>query len=160
MAESVVIYEKHEPHTAVIRLNRPEKKNAINRDVYWGLENAWQEAKADDDVWTIILTGSGDSWCAGGDLKENLAAARGEIKGPRFGPRPYPNLRELELNKPIIAAINGFAVGVALAWPLTAIFAIAFPQQSLVVLRCVGLTWPPGPHTRILCHPVGPFGLA
>jgi len=111
MAESVVLYEKHEPHTAIIRFNRPEKKNAINRDVYWGLENAWQEAKADDDVWTIILTGSGDSWCAGGDLKENLAAARGEIKGPRFGPRPYPDLHALELNKPIIAAINGFAVG-------------------------------------------------
>jgi E-phenylitaconyl-CoA hydratase len=111
MPESVIIYDKREPHTAIIRLNRPEKKNSISRELYWALDNAWKEAKADDDVWTIILTGSGDSFCAGGDLKENLASARGEMEGPRMGPRPYSNLRDLEMNKPVIAAINGYAVG-------------------------------------------------
>lgn len=111
MAEPVVIYEKREPHTAIIRLNRPEKKNSINRDLHLALEEAWQKAKADEDVWTIILTGSGDSFCAGGDLKENLASARGELQGSRFGARNYSNLRDLELHKPIIAAINGYAVG-------------------------------------------------
>ena len=111
MAESVVIYEKRDPHIAVIRLNRPEKKNSINRELHWALDEAWKKAKSDDDVWTIILTGSGDSFCAGGDLKENLASARGELQGPRFGDRNYSNLRPLEINKPIIAAINGFSVG-------------------------------------------------
>lgn len=111
MAEPIVIYEKRDPHTAIIRLNRPESKNAINRDLHSALDDAWTKAKADEEVWTIILTGSGDSFCAGGDLKENLASARGELKGPRFGNRTYSNLRHLELNKPIIAAINGFAVG-------------------------------------------------
>lgn len=111
MAESIIVYEKREPHTAVIRMNRPEKKNAINRELYWGLEQAWQDAKADDDVWAIILTGTADAWCVGGDLKENLASAKGEVKGPRHGPRQYSNLRALELDKPIIAAINGYAVG-------------------------------------------------
>ena len=73
--------------------------------------NAWQKAKADDDVWSIILTGSADAFCVGGDLKENIAFARGEMTGPRSGPRGYSSLRPLQMHKPIIAAINGYAVG-------------------------------------------------
>ena len=109
--ESILIYEKREPHTAIIRLNRPEKKNSISRDLYWALDGAWQKAKEDDDVWTVILTGTADAFCVGGDLKENLAFAKGEMKGPRSGPRQYGNLRALKMHKPIIAAINGYAVG-------------------------------------------------
>ena len=109
--QPLCIYEKRDPNIAIIRLNRPEKKNAISRDLYWALDEAWQKAKADDDVWSIILTGSGDAFCAGGDLKENLAFAKGEMKGPRSGPRPYSNTRALQMHKPIIAAINGYAVG-------------------------------------------------
>ena len=111
MADPLVIYEKRESHIALIRLNRPEKKNAVSRELHWALDEAWHKAKDDDDVWSIILTGSGDSFCAGGDLKENLASARGELEGRRFGDRAYANLRGLEMNKPIIAAINGYAVG-------------------------------------------------
>ena len=109
--QPLCIYEKRDPNIAIIRLNRPEKKNAISRDLYWALDEAWQKAKSDDDVWSIILTGSGDAFCAGGDLKENLAFAKGEMKGPRSGPRPYSNTRALQMHKPIIAAINGYAVG-------------------------------------------------
>ena len=87
------VYEKRDPHIAIIRLNRPEKKNAISRDLYWALDECWQKAKSDDDVWSIILTGSGDAFCVGGDLKENLAFAKGEMKGPRSGPRPYSNTK-------------------------------------------------------------------
>ena len=105
------IFEKREPHIAIIRLNRPEKKNAISRDLYWALDECWQKAKADDDVWSIILTGTADAFCVGGDLKETLAFAKGEMKGPRSGPRQYSNLRALQMHKPIIAAINGYAVG-------------------------------------------------
>ena len=80
------IYEKRDPHIAIIRLNRPEKKNAISRDLYWALDECWQKAKADDDVWSIILTGTADAFCVGGDLKENIAFAKGEMTGPRSGP--------------------------------------------------------------------------
>src|SRR5574341_233204 len=66
--QPVCLYEKREPHIAIIRLNRPEKKNSISRDLYWALDECWQKAKADDDVWSIILTGTADSFCAGGDL--------------------------------------------------------------------------------------------
>ena len=54
------VYEKRDPHIAIIRLNRPEKKNSISRDLYWALDEAWQKAKDDDDVWSIILTGTAD----------------------------------------------------------------------------------------------------
>ena len=113
MAEAgpLCVYEKRDPHIAIVRLNRPEKKNAISRDLYWALDECWQKAKADDDVWSIILTGTADAFCVGGDLKENLAFARGEMKGPRSGPRGYSSLRPLQMHKPIIAAINGYAVG-------------------------------------------------
>ena len=110
-AQSICLYEKRDPHIAIIRLNRPEKKNAISRDLYWALDEAWHKAKDDDDVWSIILTGTADAFCVGGDLKENLAFAKGEMTGPRSGPRQYSNLRALQMHKPIIAAINGFAVG-------------------------------------------------
>jgi enoyl-CoA hydratase/carnithine racemase len=109
--QSLVVYEKRDPHIAIIRLNRPEKKNSISRDLYWALDGAWHEVKDDDDVWSIILTGTADAFCVGGDLKENLAFAKGEMTGPRSGPRQYSNLRALQMHKPIIAAINGFAVG-------------------------------------------------
>jgi len=113
MAEAgpLCIYEKRDPHIAIIKLNRPEKKNAISRDLYWALDECWQKAKADDDVWSIILTGTADAFCVGGDLKENIAFARGEMTGPRSGPRGYSSLRPLQMHKPIIAAINGYAVG-------------------------------------------------
>ena len=87
------VYEKRDPHIAIIRLNRPEKKNAISRDLYWALDECWQKAKSDDDVWSIILTGTADAFCVGGDLKENLAFAKGEMKGPRSGPRPADLVR-------------------------------------------------------------------
>ena len=48
--EPLCIYEKREPHIAIIRLNRPEKKNAISRDLYWALDEAWQKAKADSEA--------------------------------------------------------------------------------------------------------------
>src|SRR4029450_4665320 len=109
--EPLCVYEKRDPNIAIIRLNRPEKKNAISRDLYWALDEAWQKCKADDDVWSIILTGTADTFCVGGDLKENLAFAKGEMKGPRSGPRGYSGLRPLQMHKPIIAAINGYAGG-------------------------------------------------
>src|SRR4029434_8832837 len=103
MPEPIIIYEKREPHTVIIKLNRPEKKNSISRELYNALADAWKEAKADDDGGTVTMTGAADSLCAGGDLKENTAAARGQIDARRFGTRPYSDLHALDLKKPVIA---------------------------------------------------------
>ncbi len=116
MAEPVVIYQKQDPHIAIITLNRAEKKNSMSQDLDRGLREAWVQAKEDDDVWSIILTGSGDAFCAGGDLKENLARAKGDLKPLRkpegvMERQGYPDLYNQGVNKPVIAAINGYAVG-------------------------------------------------
>ena len=52
-------------HVRTIRLNRPEKKNALSQHLAWGIVAAVDEAARDDNVWVVALTGSGDAFCAG-----------------------------------------------------------------------------------------------
>ena len=116
MPDQLVILERKDPHIAVVRLNRAEKKNSMSQDLDAALRDAWAEVKEDDDIWTVILTGSGDAFCAGGDLKENIARARGELKPARepkgiMGREGYSDLYNQGMNKPLIGAINGYAVG-------------------------------------------------
>lgn len=117
MAEPLVILERKDPHIALVRLNRADKKNSMSQELDLALRNAWKEVKEDDDIWSVVLTGTADSFCSGGDLKENLARAKGELKPlreppPGIMPREgYPDLYNQGINKPIIGAINGYAVG-------------------------------------------------
>jgi E-phenylitaconyl-CoA hydratase len=117
MADAVLYEVKNK--TAFITINKPEKRNCVDHDVRLGLRDAWHAARDDKDVWTIILTGAGnDSFCAGGDLKENLARAKGEVHFPELDTyegrqmaRYGAYLRHIGLHKPIIAAVNGYAAG-------------------------------------------------
>ena len=147
MADPLVIYEKPTAHTAVIRLNRPEKKNAMSRELVSSLAEVWQEVKADDEVWSIVLTGSGDAFCAGGDLGENQARARGELPS---APNPtiagggnYADLHGLKLNKPIIAAINGYAVGGGFGLAVMPDFRVVCPEARFTA-NFVKLGFHPG----------------
>ena len=96
-------------HSLLITLNRPEAMNAVNAAVTVGIADALEQAKDDDEVWTVVLTGVGRAFCAGADLK---AVARGEsVSVPgyeRFGWGGYVNHF---IPKPTIAAVNGFARG-------------------------------------------------
>ncbi len=112
-----VLYEKR-GHIGYVTINRPEKRNAANAAVQNGLGDAWLEINRDRDVWSAILTGAGEqSFCAGGDLRDNLARARGDLEaepaagmvGTRAHPRGYAGIREVF--KPVIAAVNGYAAG-------------------------------------------------
>jgi enoyl-CoA hydratase len=90
---------------ALITLNRPEVRNALNAELSQAVAEAWQRYNNDEDLWVAILTGAGDqAFCAGLDLKE---MAQG---GPRT-PRASPFLLEgVEVRKPTIAAVNGYAL--------------------------------------------------
>jgi len=108
MAEDEVLYEKR-GHVALITLNRPERRNAMNRNVMHELQRNWLRFKHDDDAWVAILWGGeGSSFCAGMDLEEFNDTLESDESGPFWPDRWSP--ADLEIFKPTIAAVNGHAV--------------------------------------------------
>ncbi|MGJ7497393.1 enoyl-CoA hydratase/isomerase family protein [Variovorax sp. RT4R15] len=106
MLNEEVDYEVVEGCIAIVTINRPAQRNAINRGVIEGLRQAWHAIEQDDAVRVGILTGRGDqAFCAGMDLKE---AAALKLRVP---PRDMlPVLGDVEhVSKPMIAAVNGVA---------------------------------------------------
>jgi enoyl-CoA hydratase/carnithine racemase len=107
---------------ATITLNRPDKLNALNIEMYEGLLAALDQTDADDGVRAVIVTGAGRAFCAGADLsggaktfdygQANAAPERHRDRGGVLVLRIYRSL------KPIIAAINGPAVGVGISMTL------------------------------------------
>jgi enoyl-CoA hydratase/carnithine racemase len=102
-------------HMATITLNRPDAMNALNHELYADLEHALREAHYDPEVRCVILTGAGRAFCSGDDVKQLMLAERKEPERPRLRdlrPRTTPAAAAaLECDKPIIAAVNGPAVG-------------------------------------------------
>ena len=99
---------------ATIRLNRPEKMNAFTPEMLRDWRKALLQAKDDDAVRVIVLTGAGKAFCAGGDLSGKAAEAdRAAIihkENLRRGPQGV-TLAMQDVEKPLIAAVNGAAVG-------------------------------------------------
>ncbi|MCP4719729.1 MAG: enoyl-CoA hydratase/isomerase family protein, partial [Desulfobacteraceae bacterium] len=100
-----ILYIK-ENQTAVITLNRPEKRNAINQDLLTNLYNAIEFASKDDEIFTIIITGNGKSFCAGIDL---AALATENLFDPRGDGRDMVEVFK-GCQKPILGAVNGHAI--------------------------------------------------
>lgn len=115
-----ILYEK-KGRVACITINRPERRNALNFEAFGLLAKAWLDFRDDSDLWVAIITGAGDqAFCAGGDLKEfikmvtenigELSASGGAETlggGVPVNASLVAVLREVEIYKPIIAAVNG-----------------------------------------------------
>lgn len=111
--ESVVTYEV-DNEVAWLTIDRPEARNALSAAVRAGLWEGFRRFAADDGAAVLVLTGAGEkAFCAGGDLKEMSASAL-QVPPPDF--LPYLG-RNIEVAKPVIAAVNGvaFAGGFLLA---------------------------------------------
>ena len=111
MSYQYVIYEK-KGHIAYVTINRPEVMNALHYDANVELSQVFNDFKQDDQAWVAILTGAGQkAFSAGNDLKATAAAtARGEK--PTLLLVPFGGITSgFECDKPIIAAVNGFALG-------------------------------------------------
>jgi enoyl-CoA hydratase/carnithine racemase len=92
----------------VIRLNRPERMNALGSEMRAALAEAWCEFRDSRDLEVAIYTGTGRAFCAGEDMKESVE--RGTVGGGG-GPRLENPYRDGRLDKPVIAAVNGYAMG-------------------------------------------------
>ena len=103
---AVVETERH-GKIFVVRMNRPERLNALNTEMRTVLAETWTAFRQDGELEVAIFTGTGRGFCAGEDMKETL-----ENKTPGGTPIQVINpLMSGELEKPVIAAINGFAMG-------------------------------------------------
>lgn len=102
MSEPAVLYQQHDG-IARLTINRPEARNAINAAVRDGLFAGLRDFIADDSAHVLILTGAGQAFCAGADLKEMADTAMA------LPPQDWlPHLgRNLHTDKPVIAAVNG-----------------------------------------------------
>jgi enoyl-CoA hydratase len=104
---SAVIDVTTEGRVALITINRPEARNAVNGEVAAGLEAAIDRLEADDDLWVGILTGAGPVFCAGADLKAINAGEAASLATKRGG---FAGFVQREREKPVIAAVNGPAL--------------------------------------------------
>jgi 2-(1,2-epoxy-1,2-dihydrophenyl)acetyl-CoA isomerase len=112
-------------HVRTIRLNRPEKKNALTEALAWGVVAAVDAAAKDDDVWVVAITGTGDAFCAGLDL------SGGRERSSPFT-RQTAQLDDIgwvghfllairkRCDKPVVAGVNGVAVGAGLGLAMAA----------------------------------------
>lgn len=102
---------------ATITLNRPEAMNAYSSALGQGLEDAYREADADADVRAVIVTGQGRAFCAGADFSGGKDPFGGPSDRGGFRSDPF-EFHAWDVRKPVIAAINGHAVGIGLTMTL------------------------------------------
>src|SRR2546425_8345423 len=122
---------------AVIRFNRPEKMNAIGALTRQQLSEAIKQAERDDSVRVVVLTGSGRAFCSGADVTEMASDGAGmrtpEDVGNVLRNEYMPMLTRLRtMPKPVIAAMNGPAVGIGASYALACDIRIAVPEAYLL----------------------------
>jgi 2-(1,2-epoxy-1,2-dihydrophenyl)acetyl-CoA isomerase len=110
MEHKHVIYER-EGNFGVITLNRPERLNAVGGTLIAELDISLRQAEADPEVRVVVLTGAGRAFCAGLDLKERASGVGVRSWRKRLKGLETPRII-LGMNTPIIAAVNGAAVGI------------------------------------------------
>ncbi len=105
-----IIYEMKDG-IAEIRLNRPQRLNAVVQQLYDELSTALGQAEADPDARVVLLTGEGRAFCVGADLKEHKVGRTAFDRRQYLLGEQIVCKRLLLLKKPVIAAVNGFALG-------------------------------------------------
>lgn len=143
---------------AVLTLNRPERRNALNLDLKTALVAAVDELAKDDSVRAVVLTGAGRAFCAGQDLAEHSAALQADDSTAldTVGRHYNPVVRGLtEMPKPVVAAINGTCAGAGLGLALACDLRIAAAGATFATaFAAVGLTADSG-LSATLMHAVG-----
>jgi enoyl-CoA hydratase len=105
MSDQTAVLTERRDRVLVITINRPEQRNAVNAAVANGIASALDELDADSELSVGIVTGAGGFFCAGMDLKAFVTGER-----PWFADRGFAGITERGADKPLIAAVEGFAV--------------------------------------------------
>ncbi|MGW0176583.1 enoyl-CoA hydratase/isomerase family protein [Rhodococcus sp. NPDC003322] len=130
MSYDTIKYEV-DGHTATITLNRPDALNALSPHMITELRAAYAEVENDDQVWLLIVTGSGRAFCTGADVKEipgdgkvinekPYLSTYEQWEAPQEGTPPFRTMA-----KPVITAVNGLCCGAGLDWVTTGDIVIA-----------------------------------
>jgi enoyl-CoA hydratase/carnithine racemase len=120
---------------ALVTLNRPERRNALNPRAYAEVEAAFRTATADDAVRCVVVTGADPAFCSGEDVKEMMTGEKREPRPATFKPQATPAaMAALECPKPVIAAVNGAAMGWGMELTLFADIRIASERASFAEL--------------------------
>lgn len=137
-----------ENHVAVVSFDRSERRNAVSLEMQREYVDALLRADADPDVRAIVITGEGTAFCAGADLGRLNDYAGDPAAREAIGPDPEPRYVPLTLNTPVIAAVNGPAVGLGLVYAVfsdvrfageSGMFSAPFSRLGLV--SEYGLSW-------------------
>ena len=139
-------YEARDDHVVVITIDRPEARNALDMYHFRDLAQSWRRFKDDPDAWVAVITGVGDAFMAGADLKTYIPQvtelqkqiAAGEVKeidGCRLSDGTYAVLRNVQIYKPIIAAVGGPCVAGGMEMLGGIDIRIATPDASFGVME-------------------------
>jgi enoyl-CoA hydratase len=139
-------YEKDDEHIVLITIDRPEAKNSADMEHFKVLRESWERFDADDDAWVAIITGVGDAFFTGADLKKYIPeitkiqkqiADSGvmEIDGYRLDDGTKAVLRGAKIWKPIIAAVNGFCTAGGMEMLGGVDIRVACPEAKFAVME-------------------------
>jgi enoyl-CoA hydratase len=121
-------YER-DGHVAILTYDRPEQRNAVSREMNAELHDAWQRFSGEEDAFVLVITGTGDAFCAGWDLQDAAEWPLEDWDKFRRDLYTLPGVcgytRRVDVFKPVIAAVNGWAVAAGLENALLADIRIA-----------------------------------
>lgn len=121
-----------EHHVAVLTLNRPEQLNAFTAEMNREIRQACQQVAQQEDIRALVITGAGKAFCAGEDLK-SVSSGQEVNYGDVLRQRYNPMMKALhQLEKPVIAAVNGAAAGAGMSLALACDFRLASKNASFV----------------------------
>jgi enoyl-CoA hydratase/carnithine racemase len=117
MSYETILFDVDADGVATLTLNRPEKRNAWNRQMGLEIRAALKDADARDDVRAVIVTGAGKDFCVGADL-EGAGKVFDQVRDGEASGQQRLSLKAWDVRKPIIGALNGAVAGVGATLPL------------------------------------------
>jgi enoyl-CoA hydratase len=139
-------YDQDSEHVVLITIDRPEARNACDMEHFKALREAWERFAADDAIWVAIVTGVGEAFFSGADLKkyvpeitkfqsEIAEQGRSELHGYRLDDGTRAVLRNWPLYKPVIAAVNGFCTAGGMEMLGGCDIRVACPEAKFAVME-------------------------